>query len=99
MLYLLTCSSNQYQLLPLTTYRAPPNVRGSGKERGHGMRLTHCPKCGTALKIGGHHVRCSAREAARQQMELAQKPSRRNVSIVAVVVFLAVPVAAFGGVK
>lgn len=61
-------------------FRAPPNVRGSGKERGHGMRLTHCPKCGTALKIGGHHVRCSAREAARQHMQLAKKPSRRNAA-------------------
>ncbi|KAF6258540.1 hypothetical protein COO60DRAFT_1108066 [Scenedesmus sp. NREL 46B-D3] len=54
-------------------YRAPPNVRGSGKERGHGMRLDHCPKCNAVLKIGGHHVRCSAREAARQ---LAKKPRR-----------------------
>ncbi|WIA21245.1 hypothetical protein OEZ85_000483 [Tetradesmus obliquus] len=54
-------------------YRAPPNVRGSGKERGHGMRLDRCPKCNAVLKIGGHHVRCSAREAARQ---LAKKPRR-----------------------
>jgi hypothetical protein len=24
--------------------RAPPDIRGSGKERGHGTELTHCPK-------------------------------------------------------
>lgn len=33
------------------TRRAPPNVRGSGKERGHGMRLDHCPKCNAVLKV------------------------------------------------
>lgn len=38
-------------------YRAAPDVRGSGKERGHGMELSHCPKCNEALKPGKHHIR------------------------------------------
>lgn len=38
-------------LLLLLPDRAPPNVRGSGKERGHGMRLDRCPKCNAVLKV------------------------------------------------
>lgn len=41
-------------------YRAPPDVRGSGKERGHGTELEFCPKCNKDLKPGKHHVGCSA---------------------------------------
>lgn len=41
-------------------YRAPPDVRGSGKERGHGTELKYCPKCNKELKAGKHHVGCSA---------------------------------------
>lgn len=45
-------------------YRAPPDVRGSGKERGHGTELTHCPKCNKTLNPGKHHVGCSAHKKA-----------------------------------
>lgn len=48
-------------------YRAPPDIRGSGKERGHGTELTHCPKCGKNLKPGKHHVGCSAGKTAPRQ--------------------------------
>lgn len=44
-------------------YRAPPDVRGSGKERGHGTELQFCPKCGKELKPGKHHVGCFAGRA------------------------------------
>lgn len=44
-------------------YRAPPDVRGSGKERGHGTELKFCPKCNKELKAGKHHVGCSAGRA------------------------------------
>lgn len=54
-------------------YRAPPDIRGSGKERGHGTELTHCPKCGKQLKPGKHHVGCSAGKTAPRQ---ANKRSR-----------------------
>jgi len=40
-------------------YRASPDVRGSGKERGHGAELESCPKCGAELKPGRHHVGCT----------------------------------------
>lgn len=51
-------------------YRAPPDVRGSGKERGHGTELQHCPKCGKELKPGKHHVGCYAgRSGARQAVK------------------------------
>ncbi|GBF99628.1 hypothetical protein Rsub_12307 [Raphidocelis subcapitata] len=36
-------------------YRAPPDVRGSGRERGHGTELAQCPRCGKQLKPGKHH--------------------------------------------
>lgn len=48
-------------------YRAPPDVRGSGKERGHGTELQLCPKCGKDLKPGKHHVGCSAGRSAPRQ--------------------------------
>jgi len=48
-------------------YRAPPDVRGSGKERGHGAELAGCPKCGVDLKPGKHHVGCfGGRTTTRQ---------------------------------
>ena len=40
-------------------YRAPPDVRGSGKERGHGQELNQCPRCGKALIPGKHHTGCA----------------------------------------
>jgi hypothetical protein len=46
-------------------YRAPPDVRGSGKERGHGTELAFCPKCQKDLKPGKHHVGCSAGKSTR----------------------------------
>ncbi|GLC46524.1 hypothetical protein PLESTM_001885400 [Pleodorina starrii] len=48
-------------------FRAPPDIRGSGKERGHGTELTHCPKCGKTLKPGKHHVGCSGSKASARQ--------------------------------
>lgn len=45
-------------------YRAPPDVRGSGKERGHGCELQYCPKCGKELRAGKHHVGCFAGRTA-----------------------------------
>jgi hypothetical protein len=57
-------------------FRAPPDVRGSGKERGHGTELKFCPKCGKELKPGKHHVGCSAgksapRQAAKRQRQMS----------------------------
>ena len=48
-------------------YRAPPDVRGSGKERGHGTELQFCPKCGKELKPGKHHVGCFAGRVGPRQ--------------------------------
>jgi len=50
-------------------YRAAPDVRGSGKERGHGAELESCPKCGAELKPGRHHVGCAAGKHAAAQQE------------------------------
>lgn len=50
-------------------YRAAPDVRGSGKERGHGAELESCPKCGAELKPGRHHVGCSGGKHAAAQHE------------------------------
>lgn len=55
-------------------YRAPPDVRGSGKERGHGTELELCPKCGKDLKPGKHHVGCSAGRSAPRQAAKRVKP-------------------------
>lgn len=57
-------------------YRAPPDIRGSGKERGHGTELKYCPKCGKELKPGKHHVGCTAgksapRQAAKRQRQMS----------------------------
>lgn len=55
------CSRSFAELWRLKVhYRAAPDVRGSGKERGHGAELKACPKCGTELKPGRHHVGCVA---------------------------------------
>jgi hypothetical protein len=60
-------------------YRAPPNVRGSGMERGHGTELKWCPKCGKSLMPGQHHVGCSAGHAApRQAAKRQRQVSRRR---------------------
>ena len=48
-------------------HRSPPDVRGSGRERGHGCELRHCPKCGTGLEAGRHHVGCAAGPVAPRQ--------------------------------
>ena len=58
-------------------YRAPPDVRGSGKERGHGTELQFCPKCGKELKPGKHHVGCFAGRTGPRQ---AHKRARDAVS-------------------
>ena len=41
-------------------YRAASDIRGSGKERGHGLELGFCPKCNKELKAGKHHVGCKS---------------------------------------
>eukprot|EP00798_Chlamydomonas_sp_ICE-L_P024981 gene24981-10643_t len=48
-------------------YRAPPDVRGSGKERGHGTELDVCPKCWSILKPGKHHVGCSSGKTTQRK--------------------------------
>ncbi|KAK9824296.1 hypothetical protein WJX72_009227 [[Myrmecia] bisecta] len=48
-------------------YRAAPDIRGSGRERGHGGELDHCPKCGQELLVGKHHVGCVSGRAAPRQ--------------------------------
>ncbi|PSC75702.1 regulator of CO2-responsive genes isoform B [Micractinium conductrix] len=58
-------------------FRAPPDVRGSGKERGHGTELQFCPKCGKDLRPGKHHVGCSAGKSAPRQ---AAKRQRQQMS-------------------
>ena len=71
------CSRSFAELWRLKVhFRAPPDVRGSGKERGHGTELKFCPKCGKELKPGKHHVGCSAGKTAPRQ---AAK-RRRHVS-------------------
>lgn len=67
-------------------YRAPPDVRGSGKERGHGTELQHCPKCGKELKPGKHHVGCYAGRSGQRQ---AVKRSRDSVRMPAAACCLA----------
>jgi len=58
-------------------HRSPPDVRGSGRERGHGCELRACPKCGTGLEAGRHHVGCAAGPVAPRQ---AAKRVRNAVS-------------------
>lgn len=69
-------------------YRAPPDVRGSGKERGHGTELKWCPKCGKDLKPGKHHVGCSAgksapRQAAKRQRQVRRRPGAWSSGVAA----------------
>ena len=45
-------------------YRAAPDIRGSGKERGHGIELQECPLCHVKLQPRRHHVGCSALKGA-----------------------------------
>lgn len=62
-------------------YRASPDVRGSGKERGHGAELESCPKCGAELKPGRHHVGCAASKqssSAQQEQRKALKAKKRS---------------------
>ena len=61
-------------------YRAPPDVRGSGKERGHGCELQFCPKCGKELKAGKHHVGCFAGRSAPRQAAKRYRMVRRGES-------------------
>lgn len=54
---------------------ADPDVRGSGKERGHGEDLPFCPKCRDSLEANKHHMRCTetpALHALQQQLALQQ---------------------------
>lgn len=60
-------------------YRAPPDVRGSGKERGHGCELQFCPKCGKELKAGKHHVGCYAGRSAPRHTAKRLKVVRRRL--------------------
>ena len=54
------CSRSFAELWRLKVhFRAPPDERGSGKERGHGTELKFCPQCGKELKPGKHHVGCA----------------------------------------
>ena len=64
-------------------YRAAPDIRGSGKERGHGAELEACPKCGAELKPGRHHVGCAAGKRVAAQME-----KRRTLKVRLSVFFL-----------
>ncbi|KAK9806818.1 hypothetical protein WJX72_003738 [[Myrmecia] bisecta] len=57
-------------------YRAAPDVRGSGRERGHGMELEACPKCCQVLKPGKHHVGCFGVGALSQPEKPANKRHR-----------------------
>lgn len=61
-------------------FRAPPDIRGSGKERGHGQELQYCPKCGQELKPGKHHVGCLAGRSAPRQAAKRQKHSTTDTS-------------------
>ncbi|CAG9466466.1 unnamed protein product [Pedinophyceae sp. YPF-701] len=55
-------------------FRAPPDVRGSGKERGHGRELDRCPKCAEELKPGKHHIGCSASRKNNKRKAEAAAP-------------------------
>ena len=56
-------------------YRAPPDARGSGKERGHGCELQQCPKCEKELKQGKHHVGCFANKGNNAKKRPLKVPS------------------------
>lgn len=55
-------------------YRAPPDVRGSGKERGHGQELSHCPLCDAKLMPGKHHIQCTGSRAKTAQVGAVPPP-------------------------
>lgn len=59
-------------------YRADPDVRGSGRERGHGRELPACPKCHVTLERGRHHVNCKAGKATPSQMHKVQTPTQTD---------------------
>ncbi|KAL4437085.1 hypothetical protein ABPG75_004224 [Micractinium tetrahymenae] len=61
-------------------FRAPPDVRGSGKERGHGTELQFCPKCGKDLRPGKHHVGCSAGKSAPRQAAKRQRQQQMSTT-------------------
>eukprot|EP00892_Ulva_mutabilis_P006826 jgi/Ulvmu1/4515/UM002_0241.1 len=66
-------------------YRAPPNERGSGKERGHGVELPICPACGEALQPKTHHNRCRAgrtSQPAKSAIKQRGKGSRSSNALV-----------------
>lgn len=52
-------------------FRASPDVRGSGKERGHGLELDRCPRCAQELKPGKHHVGCVGSAATKAKAAAA----------------------------
>ncbi|KAK9808171.1 hypothetical protein WJX73_004798 [Symbiochloris irregularis] len=37
-------------------HRAPPHIRGSGRERGHNVELKACPRCHEDIVVGKVHV-------------------------------------------
>lgn len=59
----------------LQHYRAPPNERGSGKERGHGVELPICPACNEQLEPGKHHNKCKAGRTTNPPSKRAPKAS------------------------
>lgn len=61
-------------------YRAPPNERGSGKERGHGVELPICPACGESLQPKTHHNRCRAGRTSQPAKSAIKQRSKGNRS-------------------
>ena len=86
------CSRSFAELWRLKVhFRAPPDVRGSGKERGHGTELKFCPQCGKELKPGEHHVGCAVSrggggERGGKQISQAARWDQRLVEVKAWVV-------------
>jgi hypothetical protein len=69
-------------------YRAPSDVRGSGKERGHGAELPVCPRCWQILSAqGSHHtnciVACSKRKVPTNAVTMEAKELKRAKSTAA----------------
>ncbi|GFR44963.1 hypothetical protein Agub_g6273 [Astrephomene gubernaculifera] len=61
-------------------FRAPPDIRGSGKERGHGTELTHCPKCNKSLKPGKHQFTCRCSVGCSGSKTTARQLNKRSRS-------------------
>lgn len=61
-------------------YRAPPNERGSGKERGHGVELPICPACGETLQPKTHHNRCRAGRTSQPAKTAVKQRGKANRS-------------------